>query len=463
MPMKLRRTLRGGGERGDRQGRGVGAEHDVGADRGLRLGGRLGLHVALLEHRLDHEVAVLQQAVVGARRDAGEQLVALGGLGAALVDLVGDELVRMRLALLGRFLVTIDQHHVDAGLRRDIRDAGAHQAGAEHADLAERVSRHALGPARALVELPHRDEQRADHGGRFGRAQDLGEPAQLDAQRDVHRHLQALVHALQDRARGRIIVVGLAAIDRVGGREHHHVGLGVDEAAGQLEAVDVPRRLGLGIGLDPLLRGLDEVLGRHDGVDHLHALGAVDTELVALGEHREGIARRHHAGDALRAAGAGKQADLDLGQADARLRVLRGDAMVAREAELERAAERGAVDGGGPRLAAGFQPPVEQRELAALLEQLGVRRLLALLACHVGKGAVERLQHGEVGAAGERVLARGDDRALDGGLVGDAVDDRAQLLDHVHVDDVHRAARHVPGDERDAVGIDVDGEVLGHG
>ena len=38
----------------------------------------------------------------------------------------------------------------------------------------------------------------------------------------------------------------------------------------------------------------------------------------------------------------------------------------------------------------------------------------------------------------------------------------AELRDHRLVDDVHRAAGHVPGDERDAVGVDVELEV-GHG
>ena len=35
------------------------------ADHGLRLGDRLGLDLAVLEHRLDDEVAVLERAVVG--------------------------------------------------------------------------------------------------------------------------------------------------------------------------------------------------------------------------------------------------------------------------------------------------------------------------------------------------------------------------------------------------------------
>ena len=171
--------------------------------------------------------------IVGGRRDARQQRVAVGGGGAAARDLIADHLVRMGLALVGARLVAVDQHDVDAGLRRDIADAGAHEAGADDADLLDLRRRHSRGPPRALVEFLHRDEQRADHRGGFRRAHDLGEVARLDAQREVHRQLQAFVDRLQDRARGRIVVVGLAAIDRVGGGPRHHAALGIDRPARQ--------------------------------------------------------------------------------------------------------------------------------------------------------------------------------------------------------------------------------------
>jgi hypothetical protein len=38
---------------------------------------------------------------------------------------------------------------------------------------------------------------------------------------------------------------------------------------------------------------------------------------------------------------------------------------------------------------------------------------------------------------------------------------RLDLVDHRHVDDVHRLARHVPGDQRNAVGVDFELEI-GH-
>src|SRR5262249_56657268 len=97
------------------------------------------------------------------------------------------------------------------------------------------------------------------------------------------------------------------------------------------------------------------------------------------------VARRHHAGDALGAAGAGEQPDFDLGQTDARPRVVGRNPMMAGEAELESATERYAVDRGDPRLAAGLDPPVQERDLAALLVEVLDRHLLALRLHQVGE------------------------------------------------------------------------------
>ena len=132
---------------------------------------------------------------------------------------------------------------------------------------------------------------------------------------------------------------------------------------------------------------------------------------------------------ALRAAGAGEQADLHLRQADARLVVVGGDAVMAGETKLEAAAERGAVDRRDERLAAGLDAPVELRQLAAFVEQKRGGGLLALALRHVGEHAAERFQQREIGAGAERVLARGDDRALDRGIARDLLDELRQLLD----------------------------------
>ena len=153
---------------------------------------------------------------------------------------------------------------------------------------------------------------------------------------------------------------------------------------------------------------------------------------------------------------------LTSGRPETRLGVVGGDALVAGEAELEAAAQRRAVNGRGERLAAGLDAPVELRQLAAFGEQHRRRRCVALALGKLPKRAGQRFQQRQIGAGAECLLARGDHRALDRGVAGDLLDDLGQFLDRRDVDDVHRAPGHVPGDERDAVGIDVELEFVGH-
>jgi hypothetical protein len=156
-------------------------------------------------------------------------------------------------AFVGALLVAVDQHHLDAGARRDIADAGAHEAGADDREFLHLGRRYIWRTPRALVQFLHRQEQAADHRGGFVAAQDLREVTRFDAQRCVDRQLQAFIDAAHDGARRRIIIVGLAAEDGVAGREHHHAGLGIDRTARQLEALLVPGRDRLAAALDPVL------------------------------------------------------------------------------------------------------------------------------------------------------------------------------------------------------------------
>ncbi len=50
-------------------------------------------------------------------------------------DQIADHFIGMGLALVGTRLITVDQHNLDAGLRRDVTDAGAHEARADNANL----------------------------------------------------------------------------------------------------------------------------------------------------------------------------------------------------------------------------------------------------------------------------------------------------------------------------------------
>ena len=314
MPTNLPWSLKDFGERSDRQGRGVGGEGRARLEQRLRPGIGLGLDLAVLEHGLDHEIAIGDGVVVGGRRDARQRRIAILVRGAALLDEIVDHALRMGLALVGGGLVAIDQHHVDTGAGRHITDAGAHEAGADHGKLLHLGRRHAGGTPRALVQLLHRQEQRTDHRRRFLGPQDLREVARLDAQARVDRQLQAFIDAAHDRARGGIIVVGLAAVDGVAGREHHHAGLGEHRAARQLEALLVPGRDRLAAALDPVLGRLDHVGCGNDGVDQIQRLSSPSVDRLAFEQKLHRVLRLHDARHALRAAGCREQADLDLGE-----------------------------------------------------------------------------------------------------------------------------------------------------
>src|SRR6202035_2450020 len=108
---------------------------------------------------------------------------------------------------------------------------------------------------------------------------------------------------------------------------------------------------------------------------------------------------------------------------------------VARKRKLEAAAERGAVDGRDEGLAAGLDAPIEQRQLAAFLEQVHRRLLLTLLLDVFRKRTPERLQECRVAPGAERLLGRGDDAAFHGGVGRQPLDDRRQLLDALERDD----------------------------
>ena len=457
--MKLLWLERCFGERRDRQRRGVAGEHDVGSDDGLRLFRRLLFDRAILEHGLDDEIAALELSIVRGRRDAREQRLFVGGLGATLGDLRADELVRIGLALVGRFLVAVDQHDIESGVRRNVGDAGAHQTRAEHADLAQVRRRHAGRASRALVEFAHRQEERTDHRRRFLRQQDIGEMLRLNRERQIHRQLQAFEHARQNRLGRGIIVVSFAAIDGVGRRPDHHALRRKNLAGRELEFRVVPGRLGVRIRLHPSLGERDDLTGGRDLVHEAHLLRGSRANLIALEQHLQSIRRRHQPRDALRAARAGKEADLDLRQSDARLVRIRNDAVVARQRQFETAAHAHAVDRGGHRFAAGLEAAVDERQLLRPVDERAHRGVLAF-----GLGAARvflacGLEHRQVRSRREAILARGEDGAFDRWVACDCVGDLAELADDLGVDHVHRTARHVPGHKRNAVRVSLETKV----
>ena len=104
----------------------------------------------------------------------------------------------------------------------------------------------------------------------------------------------------------------------------------------------------------------------------------------------DGVAQADQARQALRAAGAGNEAELDLGQADPRLGV--EHARVAGQRQLEAAAERRAMDRGDHRLFRGLDDRQDVRQ------RRGQRRLA---------------KFADVGASDEGAPLAGDDHRLD--------------------------------------------------
>ncbi len=286
----------------------------------------------------------------------------------------------------------------------------------------------------------------------------------LDGDRQIHRQLQAFEHASQDRPDRRIVVISFATIDRVGRRPDHHAGGREHLARRKLELRIVPGRLGVRVRLHPSLGERNNLIGRRDLVHEAHLLRRGRAQLLALEQHLQGVRRRHQPRHALRAAAAREEADLDLGEADARLVGVGDDPIVAGERELEAAAHAGGVDRRRDGFAAGLEAPEDQIQIQRLhrIDEGAHRRLFAFRFGATGEFFARGLQHRQIGSAD--ALAEGDDRALDRRVASDPVDDLPDLGNDFGVDDVHRAAGHVPGEESNVVGVDLEtkvGEVHG--
>jgi hypothetical protein len=370
-----------------------------------------------------------------------------------------DQALGVALALVGGFLRLVDQHRFDAGHGLDIGDARTHHAGAQDGHLLDVVVRHAGRTARALAQFLQGQEQGADHALGLGRHHRLEEVAGLDPQGGVERNLQALIDGLHDVQLGGIVAVGALAQHGVAHDEHLAAARGVGAAAGELELLLVPRRDRVALGLDPGLGGLDLLAGRHDFMHDLVGQGLGRLHRLAFQQVRRGGHHAHQARQALGAAGARQQADLGFRQGQLDLRVVGHHAIVAGQGDLEPAAHGQAVDGRGHRLAAGFQGAERLVQRKAGFEG-GLQAFFARTRAGQTAGAAQFTQVSAGAEAGR--LARGDHRALDGGVRLDGFHHLADFLDDRGGQGVHRPAGHVEGDQGHAVGIDLDLEVF-HG
>ena len=390
----------------------------------------------------------------------GEDGVGLGLIHLAAADLLGEEIGAIGLALLGGLLRLVDQHRLDARHRLHICDACAHHPCAQHRDLLDLIGRHALGPRRALAQLLHGQKQGADHGLRLGRRHGLQEVAGLDAKACVDGDLQAFIEALQDVQLGGIVAIGLLAQHGVAHDEDLRAAGGGGAAAGDLEVLFVPARHRVALILDPGLGRRHDLISRNHGVDEAKLQRFLRGGGLALQDQARRGLQADQAGQTLRAACARQKADLGFGQAQLDLRIVRHDAVVGGQRDLQTAAEGKARQGAGDRLAAGLHGAE-----GAVQKERALELRLQLLV--FGQGRSPGPAHGarphftEIRAGAEAGgLARHQHRALDGGVGLDALDDLRELLDHLAGEGVHAAAGHVEGDQRHAVRVDLNLEVF---
>ena len=151
------------GQPADWQGGGVGGEHGILAQHGFRFARGPCLYFAVLEYRLDHQIAAGEIGGVGGGLDQGERaLGSLGGHGAALHPSRKQGLA-VRLALLRASDVKVLENAGHATRGASPGDACAHHAGPEDANAGGLVPRRVARSAHARLHLIELEEQGADH------------------------------------------------------------------------------------------------------------------------------------------------------------------------------------------------------------------------------------------------------------------------------------------------------------
>jgi hypothetical protein len=121
-----------GGDRGDRDRRGVGRQHGILAGDPVEVAEDLLLDLDLFEHRLDDQVHLGRRVQVGGHGDASEGGVALVGRHGLLVDHPGERPFDGRdspIECVGRDIANDD---VPPGNCRHLGDARPHQPCSDH-------------------------------------------------------------------------------------------------------------------------------------------------------------------------------------------------------------------------------------------------------------------------------------------------------------------------------------------
>jgi rhodanese-related sulfurtransferase len=128
------RLLQRGGERRDRQRRGVAGEDCRARADDLERLEQAQFCGGILRDRFDHEARGRECIEAVAAGDAAEGAVALLRRQVALVDRSGERSSDALFGLRQRGLFGVVKEHAVAGRGRDLRNAGAHGAGTNYGD-----------------------------------------------------------------------------------------------------------------------------------------------------------------------------------------------------------------------------------------------------------------------------------------------------------------------------------------
>ena len=410
------RPLGDGGDFVDVEVGGVAGEDRAGLGQPVEPREDLLLHVHILVHRLDDEVAVAQRVEVERGSEGAHRRFDLFGLHPALG---GGRLVILADhagAAIERLLRHFDDRHGNAGAQEVHRNAATHRAGADHADAFDRALDGIGGDVVDLGRLAFGEEDVALRGG-------------LVAHHQLHEFLPFEGDAVRERRLGRLHDAGNVGGGRVEAAEAAAVGL-----------LERGNRIRVGL-YGPLRRTRDRPLRLYlvrkgdrirlqavltdDLVDQAGLLRLLGADRIALRGHLQRQRDPGNARQPLRAACTGQQAELHFGRAELR----RGDrdAIMTAQRHLAPATQRRAVDRRDDRLG----------------------RCLD----HVDHGGQARLDHrfaelGDVGAGEEGTAIAADHHRRDRSI-GDAFLDRGlQPLPHGCA---QRIDRRVVGDDDEYV------------
>jgi hypothetical protein len=223
-------------------------------------------------------------------------------------------------------------------------------------------------------------------GARLGRLQELDEHPPLFPDALLERQL--------DRAGDRV-----DALDRrreLGGHRlcgiarETQEGLGIVEL--DLAVADLGHAALVGDDLPGECNRVGEQVAFVDRIEELRALELLRGHRIAADDHVDGHVEWHHPRQALRAACAGNQPELDLRQCD--LRARRRHPVMAAERQLETPTHAYRMDGGDDRLGGAFDPADDGAEV-----RFGKR--------------LGRVELADVGATGEGLARAGDDDRRD--------------------------------------------------